>query len=174
MNALEMAKGLGREILLGGRYDTEHITEATLLAQYSMSRLNYSLAEFGLGLSADSMSSPLNTYLNFGLKRVLPTALGIGAFSYLNDESRRFLGSSIIEAGARGLSYVDIGARKFAYNIGLGNQIDKWAETSVIHEYYFGDNHFNTAEEQRDWYENGYSPVRKGRYWSFGDRKSVV
>ena len=168
MNALDMAKGLGREILLGGRYDTEHITEATLLAQYSMSRLNYSLAEFGLGLSADSMSSPLNTYLNFGLKRVLPVALGIGTFSYLNDESRRFTGSSIIEAGARGLSYVDIGARKFAYNIGLGNQIDKWAETSVIHEYYFGDNHFNTAEEQRDWYENGYSPVRKGRYWSFG------
>lgn len=166
-STIESVKGLARE-LIAGRYDTENITEATLLTQYSMSRLNYSLAEFGLNLSSDSMSSPLATYLNFGLKRVAPIAFGIGAFSYLNDESRRFLGSSIIEAGSRGLSYVDIGARKFAYNIGIGDRINNWAETSVIHEYYFGDNHFNTAEEQRDWYENGYSPVRKGRYWSFG------
>lgn len=167
MNALDMAKGLGKE-LLAGKYDTENITEATLLTQYSMSRLNYSLAEFGLNLSSDSMSSPLATYLNFGLKRVLPVAFGVGAFSYLNDESRRFTGSSITEAAARGLSYVDIGARKFAYNIGLGNQINKWAESSVIHEYYFGSDHFDNADERRDWYENGYSPVRKGRYWSFG------
>lgn len=167
MDALDMARGLGQE-LLGGRYNTGNITEATLLAQYSMSRLNYSLAEFGLNLSSDSMSSPLATYLNFGLKRVAPIAFGIGAFSYLNDESRRFTGSSIVEAGARGLSYVDIGARKFAYSTPLGNKLNSWAETSVIHEYYFGSNHFDDADERREWYENGYSPVRKGRYWSFG------
>ncbi|MGM9543913.1 MAG: hypothetical protein ACI3T9_02910 [Romboutsia timonensis] len=167
MDALDMAKGLGKE-LLAGRYDTENITEATLLAQYSMSRLNYSLAEFGLNLSSDSMSSPLATYLNFGLKRVAPIAFGVGAFNYLNDESRRFTGSSIVEAGARGLSYVDIGARKFAYSTPFGGMLNNWAETSVIHEYYFGSNHFDTAEEREEWYENGYSPVRKGRYWSFG------
>ena len=167
-NVIDGVKNLPKELFTAGRYDTSNITEATLLTQYSMSRLNYDLSAIGLNLSSDSMSSPLATYLNFGLKRVAPIAFGVRTLSYLNDESRRFLGSSMTEAAARGISYVDIGARKFAYNIGLGNQIDKWAETSVIHEYYFGDNHFNTAEEQRDWYENGYSPVRKGRYWSFG------
>ena len=167
-NVIDGVKNLPKELFTAGRYDTSNITEATLLTQYSMSRLNYDLAALGLNLSSDSMSSPLATYLNFGLKRVAPIALGVRTLSYLNDESRRFLGSSMTEAAARGLSYVDIGARKFAYNVGLGDQINNWAETSVIHEYYFGDNHFDTAEERRDWYENGYSPVRKGRYWSFG------
>ena len=161
-------KNLPKELFTAGRNDTSNITEATLLTQYSMSRLNYDLASLGLNLSSDSMSSPLATYINFGLKRVAPIAFGIRTLNYLNDESRRFLGSSITEAAARGMSYVDIGARKFAYSTGLGNRISNWAETSVIHEYYFGDNHFDTAEERRDWYENGYSPVRKGRYWSFG------
>ena len=171
--ALEQAKAFGKE-LMAGKYDPGNITEITMLAQYSMSRLNYSLNEFGLGLSSDSMSSPLATYLNFGLKRVLPIAGAIGTYSYLNDESRRFLGSSITEAAARGASYVDIAARKFAYSVPIpklgkvGEKIDDWAETSVIHEYWFGSNHFDTAEERRDWYENGYSPVRKGRFWSFG------
>ena len=167
-NVIDGVKNLPKELFTAGRYDTSNITEATLLTQYSMSRLNYDLSALGLNLSSDSMSSPLATYLNFGLKRVAPIALGVRTLSYLNDESRRFLGSSMTEAAARGLSYVDIGARKFAYNVGLGDQINSWAETSVIHEYYFGDNHFDTAEERREWYEDGYSPVRKGRYWSFG------
>lgn len=162
-----------KEITTAGRFDTEHITEATLLTQYSMSRLNYSLAEFGLNLSSDSMSSPLSTYLNFGLKRVLPVAAGVTAFSYLNDESRRFTGSSIVEAGARGLSYLDIGAHKLAYATGVGHVLNNWAESSVIHEYYFGSNKFDTADERRDWYDNGYSAVRKGRFWSFGSSSEV-
>ena len=172
-NTIDATMGLGKE-LLAGRYDTENITEATLLAQYSMSRLNYSLAEFGLNLSADSMSSPLATYLNFGLKRILPAAAAIGTFNYLNDESRRFTGTSITEAAARGMSYVDIAARKVAYNVSfpvvgnIGQQLDNLFETSVIHEYWFGSQNFDTAEERREWYENGYSPVRKGRFWSFG------
>ena len=167
-------KELGLEMTVGGRYDTEHLTTATLTAQYAMSRLNFSLNEFGLGLSQDSMSSPLATYLNFGLKRVMPVALGVGTFSYLNDESRRFFGSSITEAAARGASYADMGFRKAAYGINipgfgsLGQRIDAWEQTSVIAEYWTGSNHFDTAEERAEWYENGYSPVRKGRFWSFG------
>ena len=163
-----------KEVTTAGRWDTEHISNLTLGAQYAMSRLNHDLESVGLNLSTDSMSSPLATYLNIGLKRILPTAVGIGAFSYLNDESRRFLGSSIVEAGARGLSYLDIGARKFAYAVPLpkvgkvGQKLDNWAETSVIHEYMFGSNSFDTAEEREEWYEKGYSPVRKGRFWSFG------
>ena len=163
-----------REVTTAGRWDTDHISNLTLGVQYAMSRLNYDLESVGLNLSTDSTSSPLATYLNIGLKRVLPVALGIGTFSYLNDESRRFLGSSITEAAARGLSYADITARKIAYNVPLpkigkiGEKIDNFAESSVIYEYMFGSNHFQTAEEREDWYENGYSPVRKGRYWSFG------
>ena len=158
----------GMEATIGGRYAPDKITEATVFAQYSMSRLNFSLNEFGLGLSQDSMSSPLATYLNFGLKRVMPIAFAIGTMDYLNDESRRFLGSSITEAGARGLSYLDIASRKALNYMPLGKKIDNWAETSVIHEYWFGSDHFQTAEERAEWYENGYSPVRKGRFWSFG------
>ena len=157
-----------KELTTAGRWDTDHISNLTLGIQYGMSRLNNDLESVGLNLSVDSMSSPLATYLNIGLKRVLPVAFGIGAFSYLNDESRRFLGSSITEAGARGLSYLDIGAHKLAYGLGVGQRINNFAESSVIYEYMFGSNHFETGAERADWYENGYSPVRKGRFWSFG------
>ena len=167
VTALNSAKALGRE-LTAGRYNPENITSLTLTAQYSMSRLNYSLSEFGLNLSQDSTSSPLATYLNFGLKRILPVAFGLKTFEYMNDESRRFLGSSITEVLARDLSYMDIGARRLIHATPLGGRISNWAETSVIHEYYTGSNHFDTAEERAEWYENGYSPVRKGRFWSFG------
>ena len=164
---LESFKSIGKE-LMAGRYDPENISNLTLTAQYSMSRLNYSLSEFGLNLSQESTSSPLATYLNFGLKRILPVAFGLKTLEYMNDESRRFLGSSITEVFARDLSYMDMGARRLAYMTPLGGRINNWAETSVIHEYWFGSNHFDTAEERAEWYENGYSPVRKGRFWSFG------
>ena len=164
-----MAKGMIKEVTIAGRHNPEYVTEATIYAQYAMSRLNYSLAEFGLNLSHESMASPLATFTNFALKRILPVAAGMTAFSYLNDESRRFTGTSITEAAARGMSYVDIAARRLAYATPfVGSRIEDWAETSVIHEYWFGSNHFQDADERREWYENGYSPVRKGRFWSFG------
>ena len=171
--AIEGFKSFGKQFT-AGRYDPENITGTTLAAQYAMSRLNYSLSEFGLNLSQDSTSSPLATYLNFGLKRVMPIALGLKTLEYMNDESRRFLGSSLTEVLARDLSYLDIGARKIAYSVSfpivgnIGGRLDNWAETSVIHEYLTGTDHFQTAEERREWYETGYSPVRKGRFWSFG------
>ena len=164
---LSSFKSLGKE-LMAGRYDPENITNVTLAAQYSMSRLNYSLSEFGLNLSQDSTSSPLATYLNFGLKRILPVAFGLKTLEYMNDESRRFLGSSLTEVVARDLSYLDIGMRKVVGATPLGGRIDNWAETSVIHEYWTGTDHFQTAEERAEWYRTGYTPVRKGRYWSFG------
>ena len=167
VTTLNSFKSLGKE-LMAGRYDPTNITDVTLAAQYSMSRLNYSLSEFGLNLSQDSTSSPLATYLNFGIKRVAPVAFGLKTLSYMNDESRRFLGSSLTEVFARDLSYLDIGARKLVHATPLGGRISNWAETSVIHEYWFGSNRFDTAEERAEWYENGYSPVRKGRFWSFG------
>lgn len=158
----------GIKELNGGRKRPEDVSTLTLGLQYSISRINYGLQEIGLHLSEQSMGSPLETYLNFGLKRVLPIMAAGKTLEYLNDESRRFLGSSITEAGARSLSYVDVGSRKIAYNLGIGNKLNSFAESSVIHEYMFGSNHFNTAEEQQQWYEDGYSPVRKGRFWSFG------
>ena len=168
-----------KELTTAGRFNPGSITDLTLAAQYSMSRLNDDLSAVGLNLSADSMSSPLATYLNIGLKRVLPVAAAIGTYSYLNDESRRFFGSSITEAAARGLSYADIGARKLAYSVNfpvvgnIGNKLNNWAESSVIHEYWFGSNRFDTGAQREEWYENGYSPVRKGRFWNFGSSNEM-
>ena len=154
--------------LNAGRNNAANVSELTLQIQNSITRINYSLAEVGLNLSSQSMGSPLQSYLNFGLKRVLPVMVGAKTFEYLNDTSRTLLGSSITEAAARGASYIDIGARNALYKVGIGQQINSWAESSVIHEYMFGSNKFDTADERAEWYQNGYSPVRKGRYWGFG------
>ena len=55
----------------------------------------------------------------------------------------------------------------------LGQAIDNFKTTSVIGEYLTGSTEFQTAEERREWYADGYSPVRKSRYWSFGSASEI-
>lgn len=151
-----------------GRNNTENITDLTLMAQYSMTRLNYAIQELGLGLSSDSLGGPIDTFKNIALKRVLPIMVAGKGLDILNYEAEKITGTSLKGAAANSLANLDIGMRNILDFTGLSRPLNYFAETSVISEYLTGDRKFKTAEEEREWYQEGYSPVRKGRFWSFG------
>lgn len=151
-----------------GRKDSQNITTATLVTQYMIHRLSQGVEEAGLALSSASTSSPLNTIKNLMLKRVLPGMLAYTAFDYLNDTSQDVTGVGITGTAANVLANFDVAGRKLAYSTGMGQALDWFKRTSVISEYWTGSTDFQTADERKEWYRDGYSPVRKSRFWGFG------
>ena len=151
-----------------GRNDLPHLTKTTLITQYMVNRLSMGVEEAGLALSDASTSSPLNTIKAMMMKRVLPGMLAFTAFDYLNDRSQDVTGVGITGAMANVAANFDIAGRKLAYKTGLGQAFDWFERTSVIAEYWTGSTDFQTAEERQEWYREGYSPVRKSRFWGFG------
>lgn len=163
----EAAKDTARE-LIAGRNNPQDITDLTLNIRHLYSRLNYGMQEIGLGLSDESLGSTPDVIKNIMLKRVLPImAVGKG-LDVLNYESRKLTGVSLSGAVANSVANVDLGIRGILDATHLSGPLNYLAETSVISEYYSGDRKFKTKEEEQQWYEDGYSPVRKGRFWSFG------
>ena len=154
--------------LNAGQHDTKHITNATIVTQYMINRLSTGVEDAGFALSDNSLTSPLNSIKNMMLKRVLPGMLAYTAFDYLNDRSQDVTGVGITGAAANVLANFDVASRKLAYNTGLGQALDWFKRTSVIAEYWTGSTDFQTSDERRDWYQDGYSPVRKSRFWGFG------
>ena len=157
----------------GGGDNIENMSMVSIATQYMINRLSMGVEDSGLGLSYKSLSSPLNAMTSILTKRVLPAMMVYTAFDYLNDLSQDLTGVGITGAAANTLANFDIGARKLLYNIGIGDMnlgqaIDNFKTTSVIGEYWTGSTEFQTAEERRQWYADGYSPVRKSRFWSFG------
>ena len=159
--------------LNGGGDNLENASMVSVLSQYMINRLSMGVEDSGLGLSGQSLSSPLASMKNIFMKRVLPVMVAYTAFDYLNDLSQDLTGVGITGAAANSIANIDIAGRKLLYNIGIGDlnvgqMIDNFKQTSVIGEYWTGSNDFQTAEERREWYADGYSPVRKSRFWSFG------
>lgn len=163
----QAAKDTAKE-LIAGRNDPENITDLTLNVKYLFSRLNYGMQEIGLGLSDESLGSTSDVIKNIMLKRVLPIMTVGKGLDVLNYESRKLTGVSLSGALANSVANVDLGIRGILDATHLSGALNYFAETSVISEYYSGNRKFNTKEEERQWYEDGYSPVRKGRFWSFG------
>ena len=167
LNDVTKLQGAGKEFI-AGRHDLEHVSPATLVTQYLINRLSMGVEETGLGLSSASLSSPLNALGSMMTKRVLPAMAAFTAYSYLNDLSEDITGVSINGALLNNVANLDIAARKLAYSTGIGQGLDWFKRTSVMGEYWTGSTDFQTADERREWYREGYSPVRKSRYWGFG------
>lgn len=170
MNAEHFGKNLKKvgEELFAGRHDIEDMSLLTAIPYSMVSRLNYAVEDLGIGLSMDSSKSTLDLIKNMAIKRVLPAAAIISAYDYLDYESENITGTSITAAGARGLANIDLTARKIADKTGLGFLADNFKESSVIGEYLTGTTDYQSYDERIDWYNNGYSPVRSSRFWSFG------
>lgn len=157
-----------KELTVGGKKDKEHLTALTMFAQYSLQRLSMGVEEVGLGLSANSMSSPFDTFKNIGLKRVLPAMIAFNTLDYLNFEARNFTGVSLVGAAANVVSNTDLAFRNIADHTGVGYLYDQFKNTSVIAEYLTGSTDYQDRDEREEWYRTGESVVRKARFWSFG------
>ena len=152
---------------VAGRNNPEYVTTYTMTPYFFTQRLIEPFNEVGLGFSNRNMGSVGDQWKAIMGKRVLPTALGITAFSYLNFETKNLTGTSITGAMAQGVANVDLGLRKIADATGIGSVLNAERRLNPLTQYWFSDD-YQDYHERKDYYENGYDEVRKGRWWAFG------
>lgn len=150
-----------------GRNNPQDITDLTLIPYFSLVRLSDGLNGIGLGFSAESIGSSGDLIKNIALKRVLPVTLGLAYMDYANDMSREILGTSFTGAMANSAAAMDLGMRRITDSTGLSRAIKKEKEINPILSYWTGDD-YQGYEERQEWYRDGYSEMRKSRWWSFG------
>lgn len=149
---------------VAGRDNMDEVTDMTLLPYHMVNRLMTPLESLGLGFSNASTSSTLKYAANIGLKRILPVAGIAFTAAYLNYESRNLTGTSIQGAYENAKAQFGVGIRTLTSP--FDSVLDRQREYNPIAHYLFGDH--KDKEEYLDYLENGYDPVRKGRFWSFG------
>jgi len=153
--------------LTAGRDNMADVTTATMFPYFSAMRLVQPLDSIGLGFSVKNTRNVKDVAFNIMLKRVLPVAGGLTALSYVDYRAKAYTGTGLKGAAANSLARLDIGTRKIASATGIGYILDHDRDVNPIMQYWFGKDYQN-GEERRQYYENGYTPVRQGRYWSFG------
>lgn len=149
-----------------GRNNPEDITMATLLPYHFVSRLTTPLEELGLGFGPKSTGSVGALSKNLLLKRILPAVGIIYGASYLNYEAENLTGTSFSEAKENAKARWNIGIKTIQQTLGVDDSIRRKRMYNPIMQYWFQD--YMDKDEYIDYLDNGYDPVRKGRFWSFG------
>lgn len=167
LNDTEKMKAFGKQFI-AGRNDPENITEATTVPYFFLNRMSDAMNHIGAGFSARSIGSTPEFVKNIALKRILPIYGAMTYGSYLNDMTREITGMSFTGALASTASNIDIGARRIADLTGIGSLYQTEKEINPILQYWGGGKEYQTAEEREEWYDSGYSAVRRSRWWNFG------
>jgi len=160
---------------IAGRKNMKDVTTATTVPFYMFERLNSGLAMFGLGLSGRSMSSPQAMYGNLITKRVLPVVGLIGAAKYASYEYEKATGEGLDDEAADFGARVKLDVAKLRDATGATSvfqRIDQLTPGSEHLSEIPGPNFFDftkTEEEVKEDLISGRDPVRKGRYWPFGN-----
>lgn len=154
----------------------EEVTGLTLAVFDTINRASQSLAPFGLDLSVHSKRNVLDLTKNLVLKRALPAYMAYQSYEYINyltesDPDGDGNPDNITKKVARAIKDIDMGVHVWKDSAGM-TQLQKdlkpllpgFEQTPV--GMVVSD---QSAEERLDWYENGVSEVRKGRWWALGN-----
>ncbi len=161
------AKQFGKQFI-AGTDNPEDITSSTYGPFFFANRLLSGFERYGLGFSADAYKNTASLAANIMLKRVLPAAGVLYGLSYLNFETDNFTGSSLGEQFASGIANVDLGIRRITDTVGLSDSLRDLSISNPMFSYWSNEQEYQGYDERKEWYEDGYSPVRSGRWWSFG------
>lgn len=187
--------GYGIKDFLGqfaSKYGDENFTEVSLSAWHIMNRINSTLnggssaetssfkikdslkIHLGLGLhNPKDLESSYAILKGLTLKRFLPVVGAFKAVEVVDDVLKSTIGISATEAIASGAANAYLGVKKVTGLLGLDNGLKSLTQDNAIIEYlagFTGDENpeWKTYEEQKKYYEKGYSAVRKARFWTFG------
>ena len=164
-----------------GRGNLDKVTEKTSFIHFMFDRVSSTLSMGGVGLSVDSLGSPLAVLKNLGLKRALPIYVAYNAMQFgimLTEHDEDELGNKdhVLKMAARTVAKTDLVLRKGLEMMGIPDFLDgmKTALPGIDHitelpgismlkldmDY----------EERLDYYNNGYDVVRKNRFWDGGNQ----
>ena len=161
------AKQFGKQFV-AGRDDLENVSNVTYMPYFFLSRLSDEMNKVGLGLSKDSMGSTWDMAKAFAFKRILPAAFGATYLEWMDDTSEELTGMSMSGAMAQGVAEFDIASRKVLDTLGMTDWLKGEKAINPIMQYWGDHDDFQNADERRKYYEEGYTPVRKGAWWTFG------
>lgn len=149
-----------------GRESLEDVTTQTLYPYFGLFRLQNDVKKARLNFSNESTKSVFDLAKNIVLKRALPLyALGFG-ISYLNYEAENFFGQSFTNMAAEATAKIDLGIRN---TIDIAQNPLKDAHYWFTPFNYLFDDEYQNAEERKEWYETGYSPVKQSKFWLLGN-----
>lgn len=188
--AIHEMRGFAQQYIAGRDLETdkmsEYFTERSGVLWTVFNQLSEGLGGTSklLGLSVDSKSSSLALMGNLLLKRALPVYALTKVPDMINYLSEPFFGSGD-ETGNRDnitkfmmrnvVRPIDVGAhhvmdltgatRLFKFLGEMTPGSDQINELPVIYQLGLG----QTMEERKEYIENGYDPIRKGRWWGSGN-----
>ena len=157
----------GAKQFVAGKGNEENITKATLVAYHMINRLTTPFEEVGLGISSKYAGNVIDLLKHSGTKRILPAIIAGTAISYANYESENLTGTSLVESFQNARATGMLGVKTIVSNLGMDNMMESGRQGNPLSEYYGGEE-YRDKDEYLDYLENGYDPVRKGRFWSFG------
>lgn len=161
LNNTEKIKSFGKQFV-AGRNNMEDFTAYSFYPYFGLFRLTDAIPK--LAFSPSNTGSVGDLAKNIMLKRVMPIAGAGFALSYLDYEARNFTGKGLGEAALNSWANFDLGVRSFIDKTPLAESFKDMYFTNDMTHYYNADP-YRTTEEQKQWYESGVSPVRKGRWW---------
>lgn len=152
----------------GGRNNMENVTSYTFVPYFFSHRLGEGLDYFGLGFSNQSTGSTFDIWKTIMLKRIAPAAIGYTYLEWGDDTVGAVTGTRASAAFVNGFANMDLAGRKLLDATGISGMVDSAMDFAPFQYLNDGDNNFNTYDEEKYYYENGYESVRKGRFWNFG------
>lgn len=149
-----------------GRNSMDSITTASLYPYFSLFRLSNDLKQGNLNFDRQDTGNAFDLAKGFALKRALPVYGALFGLNYLNYESNNLFGRSFSAMAAQSAARFDLGMRNVA-DIASNQLKDAYYWFTPLN--YMMEDPYQTAEERKEWYESGYSPVKGNRFWSLGD-----
>lgn len=180
----DMVWDYGKQYIANFNKDSELVNNKTGVLHFIGDRLNTAISPVGLGMSLDSLASPVSAFGNIITKRLLPIYGAYQGWNMLNaiteGEDENGQRTNINRTLMEGYSKLDIGASYVKDKLGVTNfakeltelmpGYDQLEELPVVTNL----NLHETAEERADYWEYGKDPVRKSRYWSVSSSTSFT
>jgi hypothetical protein len=153
---------------IAGKNDPHNITTATLAPYFMLNRLIDPMEEFGLGFSSKHKGSVQDLAYYAMTRRILPMMAGASALAFTNDMARSVTGNSVVGGFVQGAGNINIGMHNITDKLGMTGYLNDNRRSNVISQYWMDSDEYVTAQEQKYRQMAGYTPVRAGRWWSFG------
>ena len=153
--------------LTGGRDNAANTSLLTTVPYFFMRRLGAEDMPSFLRFSNDELASNWGLIKGIGKRLAIP-AIGETYLEWGDDTFGAITGTRASAAFVNGLDYMDIGTRKILDTFGIGGFLENQMQVNPALQYLFGRDGYYDADEQREYYANGYEAVRAGRYWWFG------
>ena len=154
--------------LSASRSDLSGANLYTFVPYFGIKRLSDELNRVGLGFSSLYTESTASFAMAFMTKRVMPLAIGATYLDWMDDTTREATGTGLWEAFTKGAANVDLTGRRALSGLGMDEWLKAEKDINPIWQYWGDKDEYQGYDERREYYRNGYTPVRKAAWWTWG------